>query len=89
MVTPRLGSYSLAQDMFDFTFIMNVVSVTDSTVTFTAASMLHETSYIHSGMSDWGNMDNPPDTDIRVQRFMKHPDSISITFNVLWYLQRA
>ena len=85
----KVWSWSYAQDMFDFTFIMNVVSVTDSTVTFTAASMLHETSYIHSGMSDWGNMDNPPDTDIRVQRFMKHPDSISITFNVLWYLQRA
>jgi len=87
-IQDQTWSRSLVQDVTDYTFIMNVVSIDASTVTFTAASTLHETSKIHTNFSDWQG-DNAPASSAQLQRFMKHPDSVNITFNVLWYKQES
>tara|TARA_R100001082_G_C4364878_1_gene161370 strand:+ start:500 stop:1717 length:1218 start_codon:yes stop_codon:yes gene_type:complete len=81
-------SNSGVQNIRDFSFIMNVVSIDASTVTFTAASTLHETSFMNPQYNnDWPG--NPPAATTLLQRFMKHPDSLNITFNVLWYKQES
>ena len=60
-----------------FGFWFNIITVTTSTVTFAACSMLHE----------WGN--SLHDNEIGNSRFLVHPDTITINFNVMWYQQKS
>jgi hypothetical protein len=67
-----------------FAWVFNIVSITADTITFVASSLLHETSDLPD--SD-GHTDAPFDS-LTLTRFLKHPESVTINFNVLWYEQR-
>ena len=87
-------SMSSAQSPENFSFIMNVYEQDGSNIKFSAASLLHESMFIWNNMgfpiqNPGGSDEWPPETDYRIRRFMKHPDSMDITFNVLWYLQKS
>lgn len=60
-----------------FSYIFNIISITNSTITFAAASTLHEVSTIPY-----------PGNEITCHQFMQHGESTTINFNVLWYLQK-
>ena len=59
-----------------FAYVFNVVSVTTSTVTFVASSLMHE---LTTGFTS---------ADGKVWRHIKHPVTADISFNILWHLQR-
>ena len=67
-----------------FAWVFNIISVTTSTVTFAAASLLHETTFL----PDNGSQVPPFDTQT-LDRFIKHPESVTINFNVLWNQQKS
>jgi len=64
-------------DGINFTFVMNTVSVTTSTVTFVASSLLHERYRV---------LGNPT---FYYATFIEHPDPLDISFNVLWYKEKG
>ena len=84
-------SYSASQSVPHFSFIMNIYEQTDSLIKFSAASTLHESLYIYNRMTEWEGLpiEDYPVTDPTILRNMKHPDTLDITFNALWYLQRT
>ena len=60
---------------FFFSYVMNLISITSSTITFAAAALLHERyEYI------------PGATNLRI---ITLPDEMDITFNALWFKQKA
>ena len=61
-----------------FSYVFNIISITTSTITFAAASLLHESSPV--------NGDFDPGL---IRRFMKHGETATINFNVLWYQQKT
>ena len=78
---------STGQSPTSFSFIINTYEVDATYVKFSAASILHESFYTYTGMSDWDGWD-PPDNTGEILRNMKHPDSMDISFNILWFLQK-
>tara|TARA_R110000824_G_scaffold71733_4_gene183540 strand:+ start:5602 stop:6999 length:1398 start_codon:yes stop_codon:yes gene_type:complete len=65
------------EDNGGFTFVFNIISVTTSTITFAAASTLHENSHLPL-----------PLDALTIHRFIKHPETLTINFNILWYEQK-
>ena len=75
-VSPGNTNMGLYQEVEGFAFVFNIVSITTSTVTFVAASLLQEGANLVGG----------GDT---VLRFMQHPETMTISFNILWYREKA
>jgi hypothetical protein len=61
-----------------FSWVINIISVTADTVTFAASSLLHETSNLPYPLAGTGSY-----------RFIKHPESVTIKIQVLWYQQKS
>ena len=59
-----------------FGYIFNIVSITSETITFVAASTLHEVE----------TMTDPPPTGGGYKRHITHPEVNDIGFNCMWYL---
>ena len=59
-----------------FPFFFNIVSITSSTVTFVAASALHEVEKLHEAPTDLPGS--------YCERHIKHPEVLDISFNCLW-----
>ncbi|QDP67292.1 MAG: hypothetical protein Unbinned4614contig1000_9 [Prokaryotic dsDNA virus sp.] len=61
------------QEYYKYSFIFNIVNVTTTAVTFVAASLLHEGAMSADGV---------------IGQFLTHPNTLTINFNVLWYLEK-
>jgi len=91
--TPQLVSLPISyvvpeenpHEFLNFTYVMNLISIDATTVTFAAASLLHEryynTSWKDDNLPGWGDNTN--------QRLIAHPETEDITFTVIWYVNKV